>query len=123
MVGPLPWHARRGVHEEVREGEGKKARHRSTRIEKEEEGERGTESVEGSDEDVYSAQRRRCCAPTAVRRNSVITMASVKDTATFFAEGTASQFEHVLKLYPQALRLKADRKTKKPEELIKLDNW
>ncbi|XP_012151970.1 protein amun isoform X3 [Megachile rotundata] len=50
-------------------------------------------------------------------------MASVKDTATFFAEGTASQFEHVLKLYPQALRLKADRKTKKPEELIKLDNW
>ncbi|EFN85293.1 uncharacterized protein LOC105182464 [Harpegnathos saltator] len=50
-------------------------------------------------------------------------MASVKDTATFFAEGTAAQFEHVLKLYPQALRLKADRKTKKPEELIKLDNW
>ncbi|XP_043280143.1 uncharacterized protein Amun [Venturia canescens] len=50
-------------------------------------------------------------------------MASVKDTATFFAEGTANQFEHVLKLYPQALRLKADRKTKKPEELIKLDNW
>ncbi|XP_046434164.1 cell wall integrity and stress response component 4 [Neodiprion virginianus] len=50
-------------------------------------------------------------------------MASVKDTATFFAEGTASQFEHVIKLYPQALRLKADLKTKKPEELIKLDNW
>ncbi|XP_012271785.1 uncharacterized protein LOC105695088 [Orussus abietinus] len=50
-------------------------------------------------------------------------MASIKDTATFFAEGTAGQFEHVLKLYPQALRLKADRKTKKPEELIKLDNW
>ncbi|XP_008544995.1 uncharacterized protein LOC130663007 [Microplitis mediator] len=50
-------------------------------------------------------------------------MASVRDTATFFAEGTASQFEHVIKLYPQALRLKADRKTKKPEELIKLDNW
>lgn len=50
-------------------------------------------------------------------------MASVKDTATFFAEGTANQFEHVLKLYPQALRLKADRKIKKPEELIKLDNW
>lgn len=50
-------------------------------------------------------------------------MASVKDTATFFAEVTASQFEHVLKLYPQALRLKADHKTKKPEELIKLDNW
>lgn len=53
----------------------------------------------------------------------VITMASVKDTATFFAEGTANQFEHVIKLYPQALRLKADIKTKKPDELIKLDNW
>ncbi|KAJ8664961.1 hypothetical protein QAD02_006623 [Eretmocerus hayati] len=51
-------------------------------------------------------------------------MASVKDTATFFAEGTHSQFEHVLKLYPQALRLKAENhKSKKPEELIKLDNW
>lgn len=53
----------------------------------------------------------------------VIAMASVKDTATFFAEGTALQFEHVFKLYPQALRLKADHKSKKPEELIKLDNW
>lgn len=53
----------------------------------------------------------------------VIAMASVKDTATFFAEGTATQFEHVFKLYPQALRLKADHKSKKPEELIKLDNW
>ncbi|XP_058794802.1 uncharacterized protein LOC131666291 [Phymastichus coffea] len=51
-------------------------------------------------------------------------MASVKDTATFFAEGTHTQFEHVLKLYPQALRIKAENhKSKKPEELIKLDNW
>lgn len=50
-------------------------------------------------------------------------MASVKDTATFFAKGTSNQFEYVLKLYPEALKLKADRKTKKPEELIKLDNW
>lgn len=66
-------------------------------------------------------------AGAAPRRPSiearVIAMASVKDTATFFAEGTATQFEHVLKLYPQALRLKADHKSKKPEELIKLDNW
>lgn len=53
----------------------------------------------------------------------VITMASVRDTATFFAEGSASQFEHVLSLYPQALRLKADTKNKKSEELIKLDDW
>ncbi|KRT83006.1 hypothetical protein AMK59_4109 [Oryctes borbonicus] len=50
-------------------------------------------------------------------------MASAKDTATFFLQGTSTQFEQVLKLYPQALRLKAERKTKKPEELIKLDNW
>ncbi|CAH1986305.1 unnamed protein product [Acanthoscelides obtectus] len=44
-------------------------------------------------------------------------------TATFFTHGTCQQFEQVLKLYPQAIRLKADRKAKKPEELIKLDNW
>lgn len=50
-------------------------------------------------------------------------MASAKDTATFFQHGTSSQFEQVLSLYPQALKLKAERKTKKPEELIKLDNW
>ncbi|XP_056641357.1 uncharacterized protein LOC130894757 isoform X2 [Diorhabda carinulata] len=50
-------------------------------------------------------------------------MASAKDTATFFTHGTCQHFEQVLKLYPQALRLKADRKAKKPEELIKLDNW
>lgn len=50
-------------------------------------------------------------------------MASAKGTATFFTDGTCQQFEQVLKLYPQALRLKADRRAKKPEELIKLDNW
>ncbi|BET02273.1 Conserved hypothetical protein [Nesidiocoris tenuis] len=48
---------------------------------------------------------------------------SIKDTATFFAAGSVKQFEHVLSLYPEALRLKAERKKKKPEELIKLDNW
>ncbi|XP_054284680.1 uncharacterized protein LOC129001438 [Macrosteles quadrilineatus] len=50
-------------------------------------------------------------------------MASTKDTATFFSTGSASQFEHVLSLYPQVLRLKAEKKNKKPEELIKLDDW
>lgn len=54
---------------------------------------------------------------------TVAAMASAKDTAKFFQHGTASQFEHVLSLYPQALKLKAEKKTKKPEELIKLDNW
>lgn len=52
-----------------------------------------------------------------------IGMASAKDTATFFTHGTCQQYEQVLGLYQQALRLKADRKAKKPEELIKLDNW
>ena len=54
---------------------------------------------------------------------TVITMASPKDTATFFTEGSSNQFEYVLSLYPEALRLKAEKKVKKPEELIKLDNW
>jgi hypothetical protein len=66
-------------------------------------------------EDEWSVRERR--------ESSVITMASLKDTASFFAEGSASQFEHVLSLYPQALKLKAERKNKKPEELIKLDDW
>lgn len=54
---------------------------------------------------------------------TAIGMASAKDTATFFTHGTCQQYEQVLGLYQQALRLKAERKAKKPEELIKLDNW
>ncbi|CAG9767414.1 unnamed protein product [Ceutorhynchus assimilis] len=50
-------------------------------------------------------------------------MANAKATAKFFTHGTCEQYEQVLKLYPQALKLKADNKAKKPEELIKLDNW
>jgi len=50
-------------------------------------------------------------------------MATAKATAKFFTYGTCEQYEQVLKLYPQAIRLKADNKAKKPEELIKLDNW
>ncbi|KAJ6644384.1 hypothetical protein Bhyg_09353, partial [Pseudolycoriella hygida] len=33
------------------------------------------------------------------------------------------QFDYVLNLYPQVLKLKAETRTKKPEELIKLDDW
>lgn len=47
----------------------------------------------------------------------------MKDTATFFTEGTASQFQYMLSLYPQVLKLKAENKNKKPEDLIKLDDW
>lgn len=51
------------------------------------------------------------------------TMATAKDTSTFFLEADAKDFDSVFKLYPQALKLKAEQKTKKPDELIKLDNW
>lgn len=50
-------------------------------------------------------------------------MATAKDTSTFFLEADAKEFDSVLQLYPQAIKLKAEQKTKKPEELIKLDNW
>lgn len=50
-------------------------------------------------------------------------MASVKDTASFFAHGNSKQFEFCLGLYPQVLKVKAEKRTKKPEELIKLDDW
>lgn len=50
-------------------------------------------------------------------------MASVKDTAYFFAHGNSKQFEYVLDLYTQALKLKAEKKNKKPEDLIRLDDW
>jgi hypothetical protein len=50
-------------------------------------------------------------------------MASVKDTSAFFTHGNISQYEFVLSIYPQALRLKAQEKNKKPEELMKLDAW
>lgn len=49
-------------------------------------------------------------------------MATVKNTTDFFCQGNARQFDYVLKLYPQVLKMKAEDK-KKPEELIKLDDW
>jgi len=51
------------------------------------------------------------------------TMASVKETGTFFTRGNASQYEFALSLYQQALKLKAQEKNKKPEEMQKLDTW
>jgi hypothetical protein len=45
-----------------------------------------------------------------------------KSTTDFFCQGNARQFDYVLKLYPIALKMKAEEK-KKPEELIKLDDW
>lgn len=46
-----------------------------------------------------------------------------KDTASFFENGTSEQFEFCYKLYPQVLKIKAEKRNKKPQELIRLDNW
>lgn len=50
-------------------------------------------------------------------------MANAKDTASFFSNGNSKQYDFVLKLYPQVLKLKAEKRTKKPEELVRLDDW
>jgi len=44
-------------------------------------------------------------------------------TKDFFENGTSKQFEWVLNLYDQALRLKAESKSSKPENIIKQDKW
>ncbi|KAK4301843.1 hypothetical protein Pmani_026035 [Petrolisthes manimaculis] len=49
--------------------------------------------------------------------------ATMKDPRTFFAQGTAAQFDYVYNLYEEAVKLKAEQKNKKPEEYIKLDKW
>ena len=43
-------------------------------------------------------------------------------TRAFWEQGTPQQFEFVLGLYDQCLRLKAET-SKKPENVIKLDKW
>merc|ERR1711934_574225 len=51
-------------------------------------------------------------------------MASFKmNTKDFFEKGTPNQYELTLKQYDQALRLKAEAKSSKPENVIKLDKW
>lgn len=51
------------------------------------------------------------------------TMASNMTTKDFFAKGTPKQFEFALSHYDKALRLKAESKSSKPENVIKLDKW
>ncbi|XP_075154906.1 protein amun [Haematobia irritans] len=46
-----------------------------------------------------------------------------KDTASFFENGTTEQFDFCYKLYPEVLKLKAEKRNKKPQELIRLDEW
>lgn len=50
-------------------------------------------------------------------------MASKMNTRVFFAEATTEQFDFVSTLYDKALRLKAESKSSKPENVIKLDKW
>lgn len=50
-------------------------------------------------------------------------MTNNKDTASFFENGTTDQFEYCFQLYPQVLKLKAEKRCKKPQELIRLDQW
>jgi hypothetical protein len=44
-------------------------------------------------------------------------------TRDFFESGSSGQFEWVLGLYDEALRMKAESKSSKPENVIKLDKW
>jgi len=44
-------------------------------------------------------------------------------TKDFFETGNSAQFEWVLALYDQCLRLKAEAKSSKPDNVIKLDKW
>ncbi|XP_058812362.1 uncharacterized protein LOC131676944 isoform X2 [Topomyia yanbarensis] len=54
-----------------------------------------------------------------------IKMAPITNSTTFFQNGNAAQFDYMLSLYPQVLKLKADNRgaSKKAEKLIRLDEW
>ena len=54
--------------------------------------------------------------------NRAAVMACLK-TKNFFESGSSNQFEWVLALYDEVLRLKAEAKSQKPENVIKLDKW
>jgi len=44
-------------------------------------------------------------------------------TRDFFEEGTPEQFEWVLGMYDKCLRIKAENKSKKPDNIVTLDKW
>lgn len=48
---------------------------------------------------------------------------TMRDPRTFFSQGTPAQFNYVIDLYEEAVKLKAEQKNKKPEEFLKLDKW
>ena len=49
--------------------------------------------------------------------------ATLRDPRVFFSQGSAAQFDYVMGLYEEAVKLKAEQKNKKPEEFLKLDKW
>ena len=50
-------------------------------------------------------------------------MSACSKTRNFLLGGTADQYERVLGLYDQCIRLKAESKSNKPQNVIKLDKW
>ncbi|KAH8314178.1 hypothetical protein KR067_010743 [Drosophila pandora] len=50
-------------------------------------------------------------------------MSNGNASASFFENGTATQFEYCYQMYPEVLKLKAEKRSKKPQELIRLDQW
>lgn len=52
-------------------------------------------------------------------------MSAVTSSSQFFQKGNSAQFEFLFDLYPQALKVKAENRGagKKPEKLIRLDDW
>ena len=50
-------------------------------------------------------------------------MAACAKTRDFFLSGTAREYDAVLDYYDQALRLKAESKSSKPDNVVKLDKW
>ena len=44
-------------------------------------------------------------------------------TRAFFEEGTPEQFHWALGMYDKCLRIKAENKSKKPDNIVTLDKW
>ncbi|CAL4182478.1 unnamed protein product [Meganyctiphanes norvegica] len=49
--------------------------------------------------------------------------ATKKDPRIFFTLGNSQQFEYIVDLYEEAVKLKAESKNKNPEDCLKLDRW
>ena len=77
---------------------------------------------------MFASSDQRWTAPTVsgpwVVQYIVPTMAAtMKDPRVFFTKANSAQFEFVFGLYEDAVKLKAQQKTKKVEDFCKLDKW